>query len=196
MNEQQLDAIRDLIGADELTDETAIPQLLEWGKNTRNAATVAAQERDTARTELSRRPAPKVTDPDILAEAAALKLEKVEHLVTTGTISEHAAEFLRKRVKDADGKPRALMLSRTSGAEESPIDALLTFAALAKSGVKSDGESQTGVQELSRQTHDHSGVTGGGSAKQPTAEELARAVEENLSSTSLGRRMLAARKAS
>lgn len=152
-------------------------------------------ERNDARTELSRRPAAKVPDPDILAEAAALKLEKVEHLAATGVISAQGAEFLRKRVNGADGKPVALMLSRSPGAEESPIDALLAFASVARAGIVPAGEAQTGVQELSRQVHDHSGVTGGtGQAKQQTPEEKQAAIDTELSRTELGRRALHERK--
>jgi hypothetical protein len=173
-----LTALRKAVGAaDTVPDADVITQAatkLGTIPALEQARTTAEGERDTARTELSRRQLPKEPDPDVIADRAGVKLERIEHLATTGAISAQQADFLKKRVNGADGKPNVLMLSKAPGADESPVDALLAFAAMGKAGVKADGEAQTGVQELSRQRHDHSGVTGGGGGK----PDLAKAAEE------------------
>ncbi len=170
---EQKARLRALTGADESAtdDDLMTGALTELEAQKADLTTAAEQinmlsrERDTAKQELSRAAKPaREPDPDVLADRAALKREKVEHLITTGAISKHQGDFLLSRI-EKDGKPIVFNLSR-NGADESPIDALLAFAAMKGEGVKANGEAQTGVQELSRksqQPKDH---------EAPTAERL------------------------
>jgi hypothetical protein len=155
-----LTALRKAIGAaDTVSDADVLSQAaakLGSIPQLEQARTTAETERDAARTELSRRPA-QPEFPAVIASGSVRNLHKqVELMAREGSITGAQAEAAKKLIGTPE-QPNVLALSRT-GADH-PAEAWLEVLALSKSGVDATGAARSGVQELSRQPHDHSAVT-------------------------------------
>jgi hypothetical protein len=155
-SDMDLTALRKAIGAaDTVPDADVISQAAT------KLATIPTltTERDTARTELSRRPAADEFPAAIARGSVNVLHRQVELMAREGSITAEQATAARDLIGTAD-KPNLLALSRT-GADH-PAEKWLEVLALRKAGAKADGQSLTGEQvvELSRQASiDPTGAT-------------------------------------
>lgn len=163
-----LTALRKAVGA---ADTVSDSDVISTAVTKLGTIPTIESERDTARTELSRRPAAGEEFPAAIAKGSVNILHKqVELMAREGKISAAQATAARDLIGTPD-KPNTLALSRT-GADH-PAEKWLEVLALGGATVNPTGQSATGAQvtELSRRTHDHSAVTGG-KAGEPTEEQL------------------------
>ncbi len=173
MTEQQLASIRELIGADDVTDETAIPLLVEWGKNQKaDAAKVTALsadvqkitgERDAAVLALS---ANQPKEPDALTLSLTLDAfnTKREQAIASGVISEAGMKQIDTLLMPG-GKPSGVALALSGdGTSARPLYARLCEIIAANPGVKANngverahsalklsGDDETPMDEARRQ---------------------------------------------
>jgi hypothetical protein len=145
MTDQQLAEIRDLVGADNVTDETAIPLLVEWGKKQKQSTTSLSAsvetlkgERDAAKQQVLSLSADAPRKPDALtlsmyADNIAAKRESA---VASSAVSEAEAKAFDALISDAEGKPNGLALSASAGGRPLAFALWDTVAKLGKSGVR------------------------------------------------------------
>jgi hypothetical protein len=187
-----LTALRKAVGAaDTVPDADVISQAApSWAKSPRSPRPSKRPSR-SATPPAPNSPAaprnPRASSPPTIATGSVNNLHRqVELMAREGTISGEQATAVKGLIGTPD-KPNVLALSRT-GADH-PAEKWLEVLALGKGGVKSDGKSQTDVQELSRQRHDHSGVTDPKDDKpdlaQISAEAMAKEVARKYAPTAI-----------
>lgn len=173
-SDMDLTALRKAIGA---VDTVPDADVISHAAGKLAVIPTLENERDTARTELSRRPAGESEFPAAIAKGSVNNLHRtVELMAREGSLSAAQATAAKELIGTAD-KPNVLALSRT-GADH-PAEKWLEVLALGATGVKADGSPLTDVQELSRPSHDHSAVTDPNAAATAKATAAAAKLEED-----------------
>lgn len=182
MTEQQLDTIGEIIGADDVTDETAIDRLLAWSKQAKEKpaaaeAKVTALSADVKRLEKERddaaakvlslsASAPKSPDAVTLAMYQDNIAAKRESAVKSGAISEAEAKEFDKLIADAQGQPTPLALSASTGGRPLAFALWDTIGKLGTNGIR--------VGNAVSRGNNGGGLALSGESGTPTAEEVMR----------------------
>lgn len=143
-NDEQKARLQKLVGdSEKITDDNAVNILLSYSEHvtdeykkvdatcTQLSASLdeakSGQTIELSATEIA------LSNRLLNAEAAAAE-SRIRELVATGNMPKHIADKLAARVKDADGKPNGIMLSRDEGQDENAIDFVLNLFAGSKLG--------------------------------------------------------------
>jgi len=149
-----LQAIREVFGAAEMTEEQAVAAVKKSKADTASASTsltAATAETERLKTEVTRLSAfaPKAVDPEMLKDRAEICIGKIDIAVGKGDMPVVIADKLKKAVMK-DGKPDAFMLASVESLGGRPIEFVTSLFAGEKMGGPVTG-SVTGTQLLQRQ---------------------------------------------
>ena len=127
--------------ADVITTATERATAAKAAEDAKAAAEAKAlnlsRDLDTARNELTRRPAPRTPqDKEALHDRSELTLSRIDLMVDRGDIPEVLGKKLRASVKNEAGEPNEFMLSRADGLDKRPIDWVMSLFDGAKLGIE------------------------------------------------------------